>query len=575
MPTLDNRTFTIANQTDLNSALAAISIGGGASAANAAYVFDFAAGATINLTTFMPAINLMAGSTLAINGHGATLDGGDSQRGFFVYAGAVTIADLTLANMRAKGGDGSGGGAGMGGGLFVADGASVALDNVNFGGDAAQGGNGGLSGGGGGMDFNANSGVGGGSLIGPGGSAGAAGADEQETYVDFEVIRFETITELDPETGLSVTRIVTVTEIQTLRQVIAATAGGSGGTGGYGGGGGSGGNGGSASSSASSAGGGGDGGHGGFGGGGGSGGDGGAYGYFGFGGFGGNGGYGGGAGGGGVHSGGGFGGGGEGGFGGGSSGSYGYGGGGGLGAGGAIFVMQGGTLTFGSGSISGGSVSGGTGINNGSAFGSGIFLHGNQTISFNPALGKSVIISDVIADETGSGGGGVDATGRGSLHIQGLGEVILTGANTYAGETSIAAGASLKIGNGGTAGSLSAASAIVLHGTLTFDNSGTQALTNTLSGDGALNVQSSSNVNLSGLNFGVWTGSITITGTSGDDQLTGSARNDTITGGGGNDTLIGGDGDDTYIVDNGNDTLIEELNGGNDSVWCRRGSGWN
>jgi hypothetical protein len=103
------------------------------------------------------------------------------------------------------------------------------------------------------------------------------------------------------------------------------------------------------------------------------------------GGFGGGGGYslgGGGFGGGGSYSGGGFGGGGggsnnNGGFGGGN-GFFGNGGGGGAGMGGAIFVQQGGRLTLaGPLTINGGTVTGGTGNQNGSAFGSGLFLQGN------------------------------------------------------------------------------------------------------------------------------------------------------------------------------------------------------
>jgi len=62
--------------------------------------------------------------SLVIDGNGGTLDGGSHYQGFFVYAGDVTIENLTIANAAAIGGaggaDGGGGGAGLGGGLFVA-----------------------------------------------------------------------------------------------------------------------------------------------------------------------------------------------------------------------------------------------------------------------------------------------------------------------------------------------------------------------------------------------------------------------------------------------------------------------
>ncbi len=96
--------------------------------ANTAYTIDITG--QINLTTDLLAINLESGSSLTLagtNGSGGpavqTLDGEGSQRGLFVYAGNVTLENLTLQNMSAvggAGGSGGGGGAGLGGGLFVA-----------------------------------------------------------------------------------------------------------------------------------------------------------------------------------------------------------------------------------------------------------------------------------------------------------------------------------------------------------------------------------------------------------------------------------------------------------------------
>jgi hypothetical protein len=103
---------------------------------------------TIGLTGVLPEIDLAGGVVLDIVGaNGAALDGGASEAGFFVYAGNVSIDDLTLEHMLIQGGNGQtgggGGGAGLGGGLFVGSQAAVTLDKVSFSSDQALGGNGG------------------------------------------------------------------------------------------------------------------------------------------------------------------------------------------------------------------------------------------------------------------------------------------------------------------------------------------------------------------------------------------------------------------------------------------------
>jgi fibronectin-binding autotransporter adhesin len=70
--------------------------------------------------------------------------------------------------------------------------------------------------------------------------------------------------------------------------------------------------------------------------------------------------------------------------------------------------------------------------------------------------------------------GGVISDGKGQTAVVffGSGTVILTGSNTYSGQTFAAAGVSLQLGNGGTTGSISNSSEIgVFDGTLTFDRS--------------------------------------------------------------------------------------------------------
>jgi hypothetical protein len=411
------------------------------------YEIDLAAGANIELTSELEAINLQPGVTLDIEGNGATLDGknettgvSDNQRGLFVYSGKVTIENLTIANTTATGGTGgggAGGGAGLGGGLLVANDTAnhaapgdVTLSNVVFTNDTAVGGHGGQGnvqtiGGGGGLGGNGNNGgyYGGGGGIGSGivpGVASGAGSGSTSAGGDGGGIG-GTAGSYDVNGGFFNTYL--------------------GGLGGFGGGGGAG-----------------DaiGGDGGFGGGGGA--------DTGEGSSSSQGGYGGGGGASSVLEGSAPG---AGGFGGGSGGGSAYfylgGGGGGLGAGGDIFVMDGALLTISQGSLTGGQAFKGVGGSagghvqdlpgtDGQAYGGGIFLQGNENINFAPAQGTTVTIADVIADEFGSGGGGVGYTGKGALTLNGAGTLELGAVNTFAGGVTIEAG-TLEIGAGGSAGS--------------------------------------------------------------------------------------------------------------------------
>ena len=56
-------------------------------------------------------------------------------------------------------------------------------------------------------------------------------------------------------------------------------------------------------------------------------------------------------------------------------------------------------------------------------------------------------------------------------------------------------------------------------------------------------------------------------GDAGNDLLDGGYGNDTLDGGSGADTMAGGLGNDAYHVDNVNDTVIEEMNGGIDTIY--------
>ena len=416
-----------------------------------AYSITLAPGATLTETANLTAINLSGADTLDIDGGptGATLDGGNLYRGFFVYQGAVTIENLTIQNAVAKGGVGSqggGGGAGLGGGLFVANDpandafpAAVTLNNVTFTHDQAIGGAGGSNSGtgaggsGGGLGGAGAMGYGGGGGIGDGTSTGGSGS-----------------TDSNGAPGIVAGAQGGGTGSDGTSDNPHGTAGGADGGGGGGGsqtfsnsasggtatafgGGGGGGiagasgtvNGGGAGGFGGGGGGGNYGGNGGFGGGGGGG-------YFGYGGAGGFGG------GGGAGSPGGLAG-----FGGGdgatNSGSdrISESGGGGLGAGGDVFVQQGALLTITGGKLSGGSVTGGTSPGNaGQALGSGIFIQGNESITLGTGAvaGQITEIDDVIADENNG------SAGLGQIVIDGAGTVLFKATNSNLGGTTIKSG---------------------------------------------------------------------------------------------------------------------------------------
>jgi hypothetical protein len=498
-----------ASENALNAAIAAAD----AAAANTgAITIDITGG--FSLATALTEINLASGNSLTIagtNGSGGamvqTIDGGNAQRGLFVYAGTVTIENLALNDMIAQGGGGTkggpgglytgqpgygggggGGGAGLGGALLVTGvsdgvgGAKVTLQNVTFGGDAAKGGNGGAHGG----VANTNGNGGGAGGTGGGGGLGAGGVGGAGSKV-------------------------------------ALYSGGGGGAGGFGAGGGGGGGG--INNSA------GPGGAGGFGGGGG---------------------------GAGVQAfgfsrppagGGGFG------AGAGSqwyigpagSNAGGGTGGGGLGAGGDIFVQHGGSLTIEAGSLGQGTVTGGTGASSGAAYGEGIFLEGTQTLTLAPGAGQTLTITGGIADMTGSHDSS-GQTGVGSLLMTGAGTLVLAAANTFTGGIAITSGTvALAATGAGGSGPISGAGTLALTGgTATFTTANpltvarvTQSGAATLASFGAslgyagvwnqtaggLSVASGDTLSLSGTGdvfAGTLAGAGAVAFTAGTDALTGA-----------------------------------------------------
>src|SRR5262245_7431464 len=199
-------TFTVTSLTDTNVAFAVVGdkldmggVGSGASGdlrwclsqANRTpgaddIVFRVPADSTIELNQM-----LMSYDDVTIHGPKAvklTLSGQGQHRVLYVNNGTVAIDHLTIADGRARGGDGGnssngggGGGAGLGGGLLI-DSGTVTLSGVTFTNNQAIGGNGGNrsgagfgAGGGGAGGNGGDSAGGGGGFTGAGGRGGANG----------------------------------------------------------------------------------------------------------------------------------------------------------------------------------------------------------------------------------------------------------------------------------------------------------------------------------------------------------------------------------------------------------------
>jgi len=430
---------------------------------------------TITLTgTISGTSQWIVNANVNIVGQGYTINMNNTDRAFFIAGGTVGMSNLSITNGNAAGGSGGGGGAGLGGAIFVGSGnfyggvnpvsgsatiaaqglsaPVVSLSSVTFSGNQAvggagsagsgggMGGNGSQSGGdntgqgGGGFGAGANGGAGG--LGGSDGSPGSAGA-----FVNVGAVGGSSLSGGAGGNGSS-------------------TNGGPGGANGGGGGGG-----GLASFGYPGTGGGGgvaagrgyfgnsdspnNGGNGGFGGGGGS--NWGSYG------SGGNGGFGGGGGSGSLDGGtGGFGGGGggagpsyalgQGGFGAAnaqSDGDAGNGiGGGGLGAGGALFVMPGATVTVQNGTFSGNSVAGGTTIssNQGSAYGTDVFLGANVTFDVATNLSVSTLGGAGNLADPNVVNNANDPNAQGGIIKTGNGTLTLTGTSYYSGITTVNSG---------------------------------------------------------------------------------------------------------------------------------------
>jgi autotransporter-associated beta strand protein len=125
------------------------------------------------------------------------------------------------------------------------------------------------------------------------------------------------------------------------------------------------------------------------------------------------------------------------------------------------------------------------------------------------------------------------------------GTLILTGANTYAGGTSIEPGKTLQLGNGGTSGSIQGG--VVNGGKLTFNRSNTYVFDGVISGAGALQQIGNGNLVLTGTNTytgptTVNAGILSVNGSIASSSLTTVNTGGTLGGNGivGNTTINGG-----------------------------------
>ena len=117
-------------------------------------------------------------------------------------------------------------------------------------------------------------------------------------------------------------------------------------------------------------------------------------------------------------------------------------------------------------------------------------------------------------------------SGTGALVKAGAGLLLLTGNNTYSGDTTVSAG-TLQVGDGGTSGSLGTGN-VVNNGILAFNRSDTTTVANSISGTGSVTKTGAGTAALSGNN--TYTGNTTVS--AGTLALTGSgsiANSPTIT----------------------------------------------
>ena len=105
---------------------------------------------------------------------------------------------------------------------------------------------------------------------------------------------------------------------------------------------------------------------------------------------------------------------------------------------------------------------------------------------------------------------GAITIGTGGVTHDGGGTLTLSGTNTYTGATTIGSSGTLQIGNGGSTGSIASSSAIANNGTLAFNRSETNMISNTITGSGAITFAGGGNNSLASAGSVVSTQAITV-----------------------------------------------------------------
>ncbi len=165
-------------------------------------------------------------------------------------------------------------------------------------------------------------------------------------------------------------------------------------------------------------------------------------------------------------------------------------------------------------------------INGGVGSGSISDTAGSHLISAPVVLNSNTSVSVTNATDTLTISGNI--TGSSNLSVGGgAGTVLLTGTNSY-GTTSVAAGNTLQVGNGGTSGTLGTG-AVAVDGTLAFNRSDSITIANNISGAGTVAQLGSGTTTLSGANSGTWGASIQA-GTLAINRSDATAINGPVTG---------------------------------------------